>query len=617
MGGLGSPQVVLAYSIFFLVAVVGPGLAIHRIFKLPVDPALVLPLGFAFAAGTYWLSLWTAWGWLFPLLVVCADLILWGRGWTRADGPSLAGAVPCCLGLAAVLLVTTYPLNRLGRDGSFVVDGVGADDAAFHAGLTWELSLGYPPQIPGLAGFPLGYHLGQPLLRAAALRWARVHPYDSLSRFDNTVAALALVLLLRSAVRALGGGRWAESLVGWGLLATDASFLFAWNRGIDWWVGLTKSGTFLLSLFSGNSVLPSLALALGALVALKRFESDEGRGWLGVAFLLSLAVPFFKVFVAVQLVLGLVGAALLRWRRGKAAFLVALPALVATFLLAMGPAGRTMHVVADPLLVVRDARTDIGLEPLAGPGLALFALAWLAVALGIRILGLPFALRSLASRSAPQVALAIMAVSGWILGLLFRVSPLESGSRARPFNEALYFFEQSGLLLWIFTAVALVGLLKGLRGVLLATLCAGVALPSTVQCVKQKLETPPLRISPAAVKAMEALSRVSAPGDVVIEAPDTQRFPPPPLVLIGRRIPMTRFIPFLSQMVGREERLARFERVDLFFRTTEPGQARQIAAELGASYVCLFGRDEVAFPKTGFLEPVYESPAARVYRILR
>ena len=34
--------------------------------------------------------------------------------------------------------------------------------------LTWELTLGYPPQVPGLSGFEFRYHFGSHLVRAAA-----------------------------------------------------------------------------------------------------------------------------------------------------------------------------------------------------------------------------------------------------------------------------------------------------------------------------------------------------------------------------------------------------------------------------------------------------------------
>ncbi len=59
----------LRFAAFASLALVGPGMAIQRLARVPIDPALVLPLGYAFAAGAYWLALVTGSPWLFPLLV--------------------------------------------------------------------------------------------------------------------------------------------------------------------------------------------------------------------------------------------------------------------------------------------------------------------------------------------------------------------------------------------------------------------------------------------------------------------------------------------------------------------------------------------------------------------
>src|SRR5947207_2141573 len=114
------------------------------------------------------------------------------------------------------------PLPR--PSGDRLLDPLVPYDTAFHVGLVRELTLGYPPQVPGVSGFPLGYHLGTDLVRAAALRWAAVDPYDSISRCDVTVFAVALLLAVRAAAAALGLGPRAVALAGWTLVATDFSF---------------------------------------------------------------------------------------------------------------------------------------------------------------------------------------------------------------------------------------------------------------------------------------------------------------------------------------------------------------------------------------------------------
>jgi hypothetical protein len=71
------------------------------------------------------------------------------------------------LPILAVLAIAQYPYNRVDATGQFVLDPVVPFDTAFHVGVSRELTLGYPPQVPGLAGFPLSYHLGLDLIRAA------------------------------------------------------------------------------------------------------------------------------------------------------------------------------------------------------------------------------------------------------------------------------------------------------------------------------------------------------------------------------------------------------------------------------------------------------------------
>jgi len=72
---------------------------------------------------------------------------------------------------------------------------------------------------------PLSYHFGADLVRAAALRWAGVHPYAplNLNREEPTLWALTLMLALAGLVRRLGGSRLAVALAPWTVILTDFS----------------------------------------------------------------------------------------------------------------------------------------------------------------------------------------------------------------------------------------------------------------------------------------------------------------------------------------------------------------------------------------------------------
>jgi hypothetical protein len=602
---------VLAFLAFALVAVVGPGIAVQRLVRVRADPSLAIPLGLLVAAGAYAAALLLGIPWLLPVLVLGLDLRLVVPLPKEEGGPpgGLGVVLPFLL-VVLVLAVTEYPLNRPDARGDFLLDPVLPEDAAFHAGLTWELSHSYPPEVPGFSGRTMSYHFGLPLVRAAALRFAGIRPYDSLTRFDNTLGALALLLLLPAAVRAVGGTPTAMALAPWFLLSSDLSFLLAPGRGVPFWITSTKGSDLLFSLLQANATVPALALGLGAVVALGHLSRDGGRGWLVLALLLGLGTAFFKVFVAGQLLFGACAALVLSRERKAAGFLALLLCLVLG-LLAFGPAGRGERLLLDPLVVLRDVRQALGLAPSTEAPPFSFVVFWILLSLGLRTLGLPSACRALVSGQAAGAVLAGMALSGWPLGLLLRISPLESPDR--PQNEALYFFEQSGFLLWVFAAVA-VGRwrlpdrwrLGALGGLVLLTL------PSTAQFVLHKAALPPVRVPRGVVDAMTVVEATTRPGDVLMERPRMQRFPPPPMVFAGRRVPFASYLPFLTQWVPRSELEERRAIVQEFFRTQDAGRAGEIARELGARGMCLYGSDEVGFDTSGMRE-VVDSELVRVY----
>jgi hypothetical protein len=607
----------LRYGIFALLAVVGPGIGLQRLARVAVDPALVVPIGTAAAAGAYWLSAATDCPWLFPALVAAMDaaVVFPWRPFRLAAGPSLRGAVLCASAVVLLLAVTQYPWNRLTANGEFLLDPLVPYDTAFHVGLTHELVTGYPPQVPGASGFPLGYHLGLDLVRAAALRFAGVDPYHAIARFDVTLGALALVLALRAATRAAGGSPLAVALVGWTLLATDFSFVFAGNPQAHWWADLLR-GNLLVSLAVSNPVVPAMGLALGLFVALARYEAGEGRGWLALAGLQAAAVPFFKVFLGAHLLLGLGLALAIRGlAQARLLFAVAVPCLLATAALVLGQGGQTLDVSLARLDLVRETREILGLDPAAGLGLALWAVAWLAASLGLRLVGLPAAIRAVGSSLVTARALAWMALCAWPIGLLFRVSAPQTLPGQKPFNDAYVVIEQGGPLLWIFAAMALAGLASArTRALSVLAAAAVLCLPSTLQFTWKKATEPPDPIPAGIVRAMSALEVASRPGEVVMQRPGA-RYPPPPVVLAGRRVPYERFTPFMAQFASAEDLQRRHETVFRFFRTNDRIEAMAIARSLGARYLCLYGPDRVRFDSDGLVEPIHVEPQARCYRL--
>jgi hypothetical protein len=611
---------VIRGALFVLLAIVLPGIALQRLARVPLDPSLVVPLGTLTCASSFWIGQHTV-GALFPALCALLALVcvvpLRRPRLEPAAGPSLRGALPAALAFAVVLAVAQYSANRVDpATGEFMLDPLVTSDSAFHVGLTHEILTGGPLQVPGAAGFPLGYHLGTDLVRAAALRWAGVSPWDSLTRLDVTLYGLSLVLALRTLAARLGARPFAVALAGFTPLLTDFSFVFAANTQAHWWSDLLR-GNVLLSLVYANPVVPALALALGALVALSRHEETGRPGYLALAALMAGAVPFFKVFLGAHLLLALGCAFLLAKHAHRPAIAAAaLPAALGTAALALGQGASTVAVALAPLDLVGVTRETLGLVPLGGLRLVLFAVLWILLSLGVRVLGLGEALRGLRGPTLASAA-AALALSGWPLGLLFRVSAPDVLAHERVVNDAAFLVEQSGPLLWLFTAIALGRWASRSRAHAAAVLGSLLLLatPATLQYAAKKAATPPDRMPASMVHAMDVLAAASRPGEVVIQRPGG-RYPAAPVVLAGRRVTYERFTPYLTQFVPRAELEARHAAVFRFFRTDSRDEALSIARALGASYLALYGGDRVRFDPAGILQPIHEEPGARVYRIV-
>jgi hypothetical protein len=291
---------------------------------------------------------------------------------------------------------------------------------------------------------------------------------------------------------------------------------------------------------------------------------------------------------------------------------------VATIALALGQGGQTLAVRLAPLDLVRITRESLGLAPLDGVRLAGWAVLWLVASLGLRVVGIAEAVRALRRPGVIGPALAAMALSAWPLGLMFRVSAPEMLAGQKAVNDAAYLVEQGGPLLWLFAAGALSRWMdaRASRPARLAALAVVMvlSLPATVQFAIKKATEPPDPLPAPMVRAMAALAAESRPGDVVLQRPGA-RYPPAPVILIGRRVPYERFTPWLTQFAPAADLEARHEVVYRFFRTSDPEEAMAIARSLGARYVVLYGPDRLRFDITGRLVPIHEEDGARVYRI--
>jgi hypothetical protein len=284
-----------------------------------------------------------------------------------------------------------------------------------------------------------------------------------------------------------------------------------------------------------------------------------------------------------------------------------------TAFLAFGAGGETVSVTLAPFDLVRITRESLDLPPLGGAALLAWSVVWLVASLGLRLVGIGPAVRSLRRGAAPAAVLAAMALAAWPLGLLFRIAVREGLPGQKIVNDAAYFVEQGAPVLWIFAAIGLARVAERRGRAVAIGLCL-LALPATVQFVARKSRAAPDPLPAPIVRAMDALEAVARPGEVVLQRPGA-RYPPAPVLLAGLRVPYERYTPFRTQFATKEFLEERHEAVFRFFRTESRDEALGIARALGASYVALYGSDRLRFDGAGILEPIHEEAEARVYRI--
>jgi len=604
---------------FVSLAILLPGLALQRVARVPLDWAQVVPLGATFCAASWWASLWLGAWWVFPLALTgaaFAGLRAGGRK-VEASQPSLRGAVPPALVMGAILL-----LARSGdvgaQGGGYRVGGMSAHDDAIHVALAWEFQSEAVPQVPGFAGRRFGYHMGPDLIRAAAVRFTGLSPYQTLTQVEPFVALAGLILALRAAAHRLGLSPLAVTLMPWTLLGGDFSYLLAAGSGVSLWQDLSRT-TLVWDWVIGNSgLILALSATLAALVSLSRWLESRERGFLILASVLAVAVPWLKLFTGVQLLGAIVVAALASPRNRKPLFGVALlGGLSAGALIAMS-LGQRVAVSWSPLIPVQRAAALLDLPPSIG-GRWDFSLFFLVCALGVRIFGLVPALRSLVGGSPLAAGLAFLALSGWPVWLCTRIGLTDSlpVHWGRLENETFYFSQFSGAVLWIFTIQALVEWKvkqPGLRSLALWG-AALVSLPSTAEWLQQKAATPPTVFEPAAMKAMTVLAGEARRGDILLQPPDESGTPPPGVVFLGLRVPYSGFFTNLSRFDTPVVIKERRHEVGEFFRTRDPDAARETLKHLGVSWVYSSSRP-LKFDASGILAPVFEQGEVRLYRVL-
>ncbi len=151
---------------------------------------------------------------------------------------------------------------------------------------------------------------------------------------------------------------------------------------------------------------------------------------------------------------------------------------------------------------------------------------------------------------------------------------------------------------------------------MVVALAVVLALPATIQFAWKKARLPYDPVPAPMVRAMDALAAASRPGDVVLQRPGA-RYPPLPVVLIGRRVPYERFTPWLTQFAPRGRARARgTSRCSGSSGPATETEAMAIAPPSMPASSRFTGRIDCASTPRARWTPIYEDGPVRILRII-
>ncbi|MGH9324489.1 MAG: hypothetical protein ACRD21_01655 [Vicinamibacteria bacterium] len=544
--------------------------------------------------------------------------------WPRSSVVVLAGVLALVL---VPYLLTTGSLYRVDERGELLLDRALQRDALFHLGVARSLEASYPPRLLSVAGEPIGYHSGYHLQIALWSRHFGIDPADGLLRLGPIAYIVLYVLAAYLLARRLSGDERARLLSAALVLASGFGFAFFFRPSVDWW-SLTFMDWTLVSIFLANPLLPALPLLFLGLALLHDWvERGSLRALAGGVFALAFLFEV-KMFLGAQ-VLGALALALIGLRREKrvrtafaALALASSPVVLQTLLAA---SGSNTAVGFRPLEIVRYSmeKLDWGaaVQALAEVGelrvpkgwlLALAAaLLWFVGFLGLRLLALPWTLRSLSARSFLPSVLAWFGVVGFPLSLLLRIAPAEARglSRLEALNDAPWFAVASGIVLWFPTAIVLSRFRPERAGLAVLLL----ALPATAQHFLYAASLEPDRIGRSRIEAALEAKRISSPKSIWLEPLDRAR---PSLLpyFSGRGVAYEPYVGYDYMFVGREDIDFRRHGIAQFWASTDPGYQAWLLDRFSIDFLW---REDRLLPESaaGLLDPVFANEEVELLKV--
>ncbi len=522
------------------------------------DLTLSLVVGMTVSSLLYWVAAFFQPSKLF-LLWPLAALVVWlfrrRKRWrtalhsqTRVDLIHLL-----LLGVLALQLIPLCMLPMYYQNVAWLPEGGMSfldkpRDAIFHLSIANELRHSIPPQVPYLAGQPLGYHYGMDLLTAMLGEVGGLSTLDLTARFTPTLLLVITSLAVFCFSRAwLGSGYGAVLSAFLVILAEDLSFLPGLLlRSEEVWSVQFFGAPTSYSLYFMNPMLPALGILFAGLFCLVMLYRDGSKFWPVLAgFLFAMAMEY-KIFVTahVLLSLGIAGLVYILLFRDRRLLTVLVLSAVMTLPLALygflgTEAGTRVWVRVDPWPYIPAALEQLGLHstvlgsqvnsvydsgPVGLAGLlALFLVAlpaYLLGSLGIRALALPEVVKGVffpSPSAAIKFFLGVMVIVGPVIALTLSISPWGYPAESE-YNEAIWFGVVGKYVATVLAVKFVLSVCRGrgryLQGLAVAGLLA-LSIPSTAQFFQRQMYYKLGVVEESQLEVMEFLDAGCSQGEVL------------------------------------------------------------------------------------------------------
>jgi hypothetical protein len=594
--------------------------------RLLEEVMLSLVLGMTVSSLVYWL---TAFLGVWPLFLLWPAAALAGAiyrrrsSWrdtsrfrVRLDVTHLLLCGVIAVQLVPLALLPMYYRNVVSQPQGTMTFLSRPRDAIFHLSIAHELKHSVPPEVPYLAGQPLGYHYGMDLLTAMLSNVGGLSVLDLTVRFTPTLLLVMTTLAIFCFSRVwLGSGYGAALSAFLVILGEDFSFVPGLLLGSEevWSVQFFQAPSSF-SLYFMNPMLPALGILFAGLFCLERFLSGHSKSWLVLAGFLFAVTMEYKIFVIAQVLLVLAIAAVVyavlhRDRALISVFLVTVLLVLPLALYAALGTEEAMRVGVrfDPWPYVPQALEQLGLGGTwlsrevgglyAGGGasvtgiVALLLLAlpiYVVGSLGFRTLALPGVLKGVLapSRSAAlRFCLGLLVLVGPVLALTFWIIPLGYPVETE-YNEAIWFYVPSKYVATILAVEMVLVLCRGRRlWVHALVVCAAVVLsiPSTVQFFQIQMSDQLVLVSESEQELTRFLGERCLDGEVVLSR---QQVGAPVAALTQCRVPVLNMGAYTHSFVSPEGLDERRADRDRFWSAWNGGDLRtEILKRYGVDYV--------------------------------